>query len=195
MLENKTYYHKGIAGDCGLFSLGSRMGLNIAFEQSLAGVEKPLIGELGCWTGSSTIFLAKLLEPLGGSICTIDWFKGSGGTNLHLRKIAAGTNVFSVFLTNVKRSKMKNISVLCMDSETAARLIKNSSFDMFFVDGDHCYECVERDIRLWLPKLKKGRIICGHDYSDPHPGVIKAVNEVFGKDNIRVEGSIWWARK
>ena len=68
-----------------------------------------------------------------------------------------------------------------------------SSYDgetpaMVFIDADHSYEGVKEDID-WA--LSRGvPIICGHDYSEAFPGVIKAVNEAFA-DNFRVQGSLW----
>jgi glyoxylase-like metal-dependent hydrolase (beta-lactamase superfamily II) len=57
---------------------------------------------------------------------------------------------------------------------------------MVFIDGDHKYESVKEDIKLWLPKTKK--LICGHDYQGED--VRRAVNEVLGEvDNIN---NIWF---
>ena len=36
---------------------------------------------------------------------------------------------------------------------------------------------VKRDIENWLPKVRKGGILAGHDYVHTWPGVIQAVNE------------------
>ena len=49
------------------------------------------------------------------------------------------------------------------------------------------------DLKAWLPKVKTGGIIAGHDYHDGGPGVIKAVNETFGKNKLRfADGSVWY---
>jgi len=59
--------------------------------------------------------------------------------------------------------------------------------DIIFIDGDHSYEGVKRDIELSLPYCHN-TLLCGHDYSKSHKnGVVKAVDEAF-KDNI-VKGS------
>ena len=41
---------------------------------------------------------------------------------------------------------------------------------------------MKQDINLWLPKVKRGGIISGHDYNEhpQHIGVINAVNELLG---------------
>ena len=54
-------------------------------------------------------------------------------------------------------------------------------FDFIYIDANHTYEDVKRDLELYLPKLKKGGLIGGHDYYVDWEGVVKAVNEVVGK--------------
>ena len=52
--------------------------------------------------------------------------------------------------------------------------------DMVFIDGDHSYEQVKKDIGAWLPNIKKGGIIAFHDYGpvDGLGGVSSAVDEL-----------------
>jgi hypothetical protein len=50
--------------------------------------------------------------------------------------------------------------------------------DVVYIDGDHSYEGVLRDISDSL--LVCNEWICGHDYDDPrYPGVRQAVDEMF----------------
>lgn len=60
--------------------------------------------------------------------------------------------------------------------------------DFIFIDADHRYESVKRDIRHALQF--RPLIIGGHDYCPEWPGVVSAVEEIFG--NVEVVGSIWW---
>lgn len=66
------------------------------------------------------------------------------------------------------------------DSFDRAKEFEDESIDFLFIDANHTYEFVKKDIAAYLPKMKKGSIISGHDYNDCHPGVIQAVNEAFG---------------
>ncbi len=51
-------------------------------------------------------------------------------------------------------------------------------FDFIYIDACHLYECVKRDLTDWLPKLKDGGIMAGHDYANISDfGVIRAVDE------------------
>ncbi len=51
-------------------------------------------------------------------------------------------------------------------------------FDFIYIDACHIYEAVLWDLEHYLPKLRGGGLLCGHDYVE-HPsfGVVKAVDE------------------
>ena len=57
---------------------------------------------------------------------------------------------------------------------------------MVFIDGE--YTSVKKDI-AWAVSTG-GPVITGHDCIDIHPGVIKAVDELFGK-RISHYSSVW----
>jgi predicted O-methyltransferase YrrM len=62
---------------------------------------------------------------------------------------------------------------------------------LVFCDADHSYEATLRDIRL---SLQAGaRMVCGHDYSPEHPGVIQAVSECGGA--AARTGTLWLLRQ
>jgi SAM-dependent methyltransferase len=77
-----------------------------------------------------------------------------------------------------------------------AETFPDKSLDLVFIDACHEYEPVLADIRAWLPKVKPGGMLAGHDYSfEMFPGVVKAVQQVFafGKEARPVEfrGVVW----
>lgn len=61
--------------------------------------------------------------------------------------------------------------------------------DVAYLDGCHTYEAVLADIDFWLPRCKLA--ICGHDYTPNWPGVVKAVDETFGKPDHVFEDNSW----
>jgi predicted O-methyltransferase YrrM len=61
-------------------------------------------------------------------------------------------------------------------SWTVADRIADGSVDLVFIDADHSYEAVIKDINKYTPKLREGGILCGHDID--YPGVNRAVNEM-----------------
>lgn len=62
-----------------------------------------------------------------------------------------------------------------VDSFVAAKNFDDGSIDMCFIDANHTYEFVKRDIEAYWPKMKSGSTLAGHDWSDE--GVRKAVSE------------------
>lgn len=91
----------------------------------------------------------------------------------------------------VNDSKTK---ILRMTSREAAAVVPDNSLDMVHIDGDHRYEPVCEDIRLWLPKVKAGGLVTGHDYKFSRSQwkgnrallyqVYSAVNDTLGQQNI-----------
>jgi Methyltransferase domain len=60
----------------------------------------------------------------------------------------------------------------------AAKAVPDYSLDFVFIDADHSYEACLADIKAWTPKVKRGGMISGHDYSETKwPGVVRAVQE------------------
>lgn len=79
--------------------------------------------------------------------------------------------------------------------EAAAR-VPDGSLDFAFIDADHSYEGCAADIRAWLPKVRAGGILCGHDYRNTHcpfPGVERAVEEAFGQPETG-DNFTWFVR-
>lgn len=79
--------------------------------------------------------------------------------------------------------------ILRMSSEVAAKNI-NEPLDFVFIDGDHLYKSVKKDIQLWLPKIKNGGWLCGHDIKREQ--VQKAVFELLPKEKIQKDKNNTW---
>lgn len=77
--------------------------------------------------------------------------------------------------------------------------IPDGSLDWAYIDGDHSYEAVKRDIAAYVPKLRPGGVLAGDDYgerSGPRAGVTRAVDELvaFGRlEVVRVSEDRQWA--
>ena len=100
-------------------------------------------------------------------------------------------DVFRTFKDNMNEMKL-NVHPLVMKSVDAARIFKDGILDFVFIDGDHTYEGVKSDIEAWLPKLKVGGVMAGHDYKEGAKGLRRAVDEKF--DNVTVKSWIWYKR-
>jgi precorrin-6B methylase 2 len=149
--------------------------------QDLASKSKDIV-EVGCWKGRST---KVLLETFSGTVYAVDHFLSSENDLTELASF--GLDIYNEFMKNV--GHFPNLKVLRGNSVDIAKEF-DKNVDMVFIDAGHEYEEVKADIEAWLPKCNK--IICGHDYSDDHPGVMKAVKEKFHDHGINVNQSIWW---
>lgn len=91
-------------------------------------------------------------------------------------------------------------TVLEMRSVAASQHYGDRSVDVVYIDADHRYESVRADIEAWLPKVRRGGFLCGHDYHGGLPGVMRAVDELFQNTTPLVSGrktfhdSSWLAR-
>lgn len=63
-----------------------------------------------------------------------------------------------------------------MTTEMASN-VPNESLGMVYLDADHSYEGVMKDLVAWYPKVVKGGIVAGHDFLMSHYGVNRAVHE------------------
>jgi len=51
-----------------------------------------------------------------------------------------------------------------LDSEAAAHHLADVTFDWVYIDGDHSYEAVRKDLELWAPRIRPGGVLAGDDY-------------------------------
>lgn len=65
--------------------------------------------------------------------------------------------------------------------------IDDNSLDAVFVDADHSYDAVSKDLPFWYKKIRKGGWLLGDDYNSCHPGTTKAVDEFAKKNNLTIE--------
>ena len=129
--------------------------------------------EVGVYEGKSFAYLMVEMINAGKrfNIFAVDSFTFTGEN---------GKSILDNFIENMKPVEGK-YSIIKDQSWNAANKFEDGSIDFVFIDADHVYESVKRDILAWLPKVKKGGIIAGHDYCNEHPGVIQAVDEIFGE--------------
>jgi predicted O-methyltransferase YrrM len=128
------------------------------------GKARPVVLELGSWLGDgSTACFIKELERSRGILYCVDTWRGNKQVPRH-REIDEQYDVFATYLANVRRTGgEKVVKPMMMTSREAATIVSDHSFDLVFIDADHSYTSVKEDIRLWLPKVTPGGILCGHD--------------------------------
>ena len=91
------------------------------------------------------------------------------------------------------RRYFRRLTILQDVSWLAADKVKNGRLDFVFIDADHEYESVKKDIQAWTPKLKPGGMISGHDCE--FPGVDQAINELIPNWKKAGVDHVWYAKK
>jgi len=140
--------------------------------------------ECGAWLGKSSSYLCDISKDRI-RVYIVDHWLGSKDELNNSHKLGTEQDIYQIFIDNMGD---RIFTPLRMDSEQASKQFEDNSCDVVFIDMGHSYEEVKRDIELWLPKVKTGGIIAGHDYPS-WPGVKKAVDEKF--DSIKNLQDCW----
>jgi predicted O-methyltransferase YrrM len=156
------------------------------------------IAEIGCWKGRSSVCLGVEIVNSHKAIdfYCIDSWKYVKSTEQPVSSQEMFDIVYYEFLQNI-RPIDSYINVIRDNSIDASTLFQKEFFDFIFIDASHHYSDVFNDNKYWLPKLKPGGIIAGHDYfTDVHPGVKEAVDETYGKLVKTIpEQNVWYYEK
>lgn len=140
--------------------------------------------EIGSYLGASSLVLSRANKK--NTLYCIDTWNNDAMSE-------GSWDTMSAFLHNTKHCK--NIVPLRMWSTEAVDKVPQN-IDMLFVDGDHSYEGVKKDIDLYFPKIKSGGIVAMHDI-----GWAEGVNRVIKEDimpYISESGTLpnlFWGRK
>jgi hypothetical protein len=135
------------------------------------------VAEVGCWRGISTEVWALFSEH----VWAVDlWAEEDVGRDF-LRRLAPYPHVQAIRGPSVK----------------AAAVFPDAYFDLVYIDADHSYESMKAHLAAWLPKVRPGGSIAGHDYTEfwGCGGVIRAVNECLGTPNRVFPDLSWLVRK
>jgi hypothetical protein len=100
---------------------------------------------------------------------------------------------YDEFMANLELYGVKgSIVPIQKTSEEASKDFHDEYAELIIIDAAHDYDNVTNDIKHWLPKVKKGGILCGDDYDEKWPEVMAAVKDYFGEGNYQVYGSTWY---
>ena len=187
--------------------------------------------EVGSWAGWSAILWAKALKDCGQSagavVCVDPWTNYldlSANRSPVYRAMAAATKrdaIVRLFYHNVRAAgHAATVHPLRGTSDCCLPMLRDGWFHLAFIDGDHSYAAVKRDLDNASRLVCDGGLLCGDDLEvqfpdldstslrqdlhcdhplDPksneryHPGVTLAVWEFFGQSVSRWDG-LWAIR-
>lgn len=140
--------------------------------------------EVGTYRGQFAEVLLKSNPNL--HLTCVDPWTPYEGYNEHQGKFRA----MNKYYEDAKaRLKPYNCTLMREYSALAAEQIEDESLDFVYIDGNHTLPYVIQDLYSWEPKIKKGGVLCGHDYLrfDWLTGlqVVEAVNAYMSANRIK----------
>lgn len=139
-----------------------------------------VVVEIGSYMGRTAKLFAVACP---GKVYCVDHFETAG-----VQK------VFEHFLQAEMRSG--KVTLVAANSQDGANRLNgqlHGKVDMVFIDDGHRYEDVIRDISSWVPLMRSGGLICGHDYRVENGKlneVARAVKDLLPQATVHME-SIW----
>jgi len=139
-----------------------------------APVERPIV-EIGTLFGTSTKVLA-MFKTRETPLITVDSFRW----NPH----GLPRSVHAAITREILRDAIAehNVRLLQMDKGEFYERYAGPPPGLVFLDANHGYESTKEDI-LWAQSVG-AEIVCGHDYREKFPGVIQAVEECGGAEQV-----------
>lgn len=169
--------------------IGTTGLLNLIKE--LGDVSDKTMIEIGSFIGESTIIFARHFKH----VIAVDPFLPNYDPNDPTSNFNFD-DVFNEFKNRIEEKKDK-VTIHRLMSNDAIKELDSETYDFIYIDGLHTYDGVKNDIINYLPLVKPGGVIGGHDYGTKHPhllGVTDAVNEMLGEPDKVFEDNSWIKR-
>jgi len=115
--------------------------------------------EVGVRDGSYSEMLCRKIPDL--TLYGVDPYEPHKGYRDHVRK-----STFEGFerVAHEKLDRYPDYHFIRDYSDAAVHDFADNSLDFVYIDGDHCFQEVTKDIAGWLEKVRPGGIISGDDY-------------------------------
>jgi len=139
--------------------------------------------ELGVWRGEFAQHILSILNPQ--KLYLVDPWQSQSDEQYNRAWYSCSQDEINEIHGEVlkrfeKEIETGQVEVCPITSLKASSLFEDEYFDFIYVDGNHLYDFVKNDLKLYFPKLKSGGIIMGDDYNIEgwwDNGVKRAVDE------------------
>lgn len=152
-----------------------------------------VIVEVGSFKGRSSWTLAKSCDPSVKVYCIDLWDDAFQVKYTPREGEPSPGSMYEEFLRNVK--DCPNL-IPIRGNSTEIEWPEDRKADLVFIDGDHSSPQVDKDLDVWVKRLKPHGVLAGHDFKINHfPDVCRAVINLSLRLNLPVKaygkGSIW----
>jgi hypothetical protein len=134
--------------------------------------------EIGVYRGDFSADILRVLRPF--SLLLVDPYKESESAYSSGLNVAYATEEDYQFVLErfYEERLLGQVVVIREPSYIAVADVPDKTYNFVYIDGSHLYSDVKRDLNDWLPKLKNGGCLGGHDYAHIADfGVVEAVDE------------------
>ena len=152
------------------------------------------IVEVGCWQGRSAMFMLELIKnhSEGDRFVNVDlidvWGKFENGY-VHDFIRDHGGNIVDKIVNNLRSAELllPQVNIIQKSTFKAVKMYDDNSLDFVYLDNDHSYEHLVKELDVWYPKIKSGGMLGGDDYvNETFTGVKKAVDEFAIKHGLEI---------
>ena len=126
-------------------------------------IENPVICEIGVFKGEFFKYILDTCEP--ESLEGVDVFSGVAGSGDQDGNHPIQVDMNEVYI-QLKDTYVDN-PIVSFHKDYSDKFLEkqsNDKYDIIYIDADHTYEAVKKDIEIAFDKIKDGGFIMGHDY-------------------------------
>lgn len=80
---------------------------------------------------------------------------------------------------------VRNIELIAKNSIKASERFENNFFDFIYIDQEHDYDSVMKDLEAWFPKLKSGGLMGYRNYTNKTTPLDNAINDFLKKNSLK----------
>jgi predicted O-methyltransferase YrrM len=157
------------------------------------------IVEVGTWKGTSAAFLAVEIINSGKNIkldCIDTWLgspENIDPNSDHFEPLLQEVDgLYNKYLSNIEPVKHV-INSIRQTSLDALKNYDDNSLDCVFIDAAHDYDNVQKDVQGWLPKIRSGGLLAGHDWECEE--VRRAVIDTLSTGARSIGENVWIYKK
>lgn len=116
--------------------------------------------EIGTFKGQ---FSKVILENWEGTLYMVDPWRPLGEEYTDASNHKNHLDAYSKTIENIQGNEDRAFMIRALSNQVIDLFLDNS-LDFIYIDGNHAYDYVKEDMKIWYPKLKPGGYFMGHDY-------------------------------